>query len=181
MWPLGHASGAFLLFDLWFRRTDREPDEVAVLLVAVGSVLPDLVDKPASWYLAILPTGRSLSHSLLFLIPLCALVGIVTWRRARPLWGIAFAIGSLGHVFLDALPAVWEDPTSIEWLLFPLLPVQPYPEGPPTILGLLMDSLQDPFFYLEFVLFAFAFRAWQVRGYPGWTLLRKRVPDRSAG
>ncbi len=181
MWPIGFAGGAYLLLEAWCRVTGRRPGEMTVLIVIVASQLPDLFDKPLAWYIAVLPTGRSLVHSLLVVVPLCLLVGVVALRQERPEWGIAFGIGTLSHLMLDALPVLWHDSQSVQWLLYPALPVPPYPEGPPSVVGLFLRSLGDPYFYTEFVLFALAFSAWQARGYPGVRFVRRRFRDRAAG
>lgn len=167
MWPIGHVAGAYLCYAL-YRWNDKEPPgDAAVLVLVLGSLLPDLVDKPLAWYGGILPTGRSLGHSLVFILPLCVLVFVVASRWGRREWGVAFAIGTLSHLLLDALPALWRPEASAEFLLYPIVSVEPYEEGAPSILGLLYNSLYDPYFHLEFVFLAFALVAWSRHGYPG--------------
>lgn len=178
MWPIGHVAGAYLLFGLYQRwQLGARPGELTVLILVGGSLLPDLLDKPLAWYVGVLPTGRSLSHSLLLIVPLCAVVAVYTYRMDRSEWGVAFAIGALSHLLLDALPALWRTDASADFLLYPVLPVEPYENGAPTITELLRNSLMDPYFHLEFVFLAGALVLWRSHGYPGVSYARS-VPER---
>ncbi|MEA1930911.1 MAG: metal-dependent hydrolase [Euryarchaeota archaeon] len=173
MWPLGHAAVAYLCYTgLCRARSTSPPGERAVLAVLVGSQIPDLIDKPLAWYLGVLPTGRSLGHSLLVIGPLIGLALLVASRYGRPEYGIAAGVGAGSHPLVDALPALWgaADPAILVW---PLLPLEPYPDGAPTIMGLLADSLGEPYFLAEFVLAAIAAVVWRQAGYPGLALPRR--------
>lgn len=167
MWPLGHAAIAYLCYSLLMRyQFDRQPTALGVVIVVLASQLPDLVDKPLAWYLTVLPTGRSLAHSLVVLLPL-AMAGYLFARSlSREVEGIAFGIGLIAHTLTDAIPVFWGD-TSISYLLWPLLPVTPYEDGSPTIIGLLLQSLGEPYFYTEFVFAGIALIVWRFDGYPG--------------
>ena len=167
MWPLGHAAIGYLCYSILNRSLfDRRPSGLSVIVVLIASQIPDLVDKPLAWYLTVLPTGRSLAHSLVVLLPLA----IVSYLFARYLrWGAvggAFGVGILAHTLTDAMPALWGD-ANVSYLFWPLLPVVPYDEGPPTIVGLLLESLGEPYFYLEFVLAGVAVLLWRADGCPG--------------
>ncbi|MFP9190826.1 metal-dependent hydrolase [Natronosalvus vescus] len=171
MWPLGHAAIAYLLYTFWMRsRTNQPPTAIPVAFLLLGSQFPDLVDKPLAWYLGVLPTGRTLAHSLLVLVPLCLLVAAFTARYDRPEYGTAFGLGALSHVLVDALPVLWGG-TEPNHLLWPLLSVEPYESGAPSIIDLFVSSLGEPFFLAEFVLAALAFVAWRHDGYPGLELV----------
>lgn len=176
MWPLGHAAVAYCLYSTSTRvRFDRGPAALATLVVLVGSSFPDLVDKPFSWYLGVLPTGRSLAHSLLVLVPLCLCLWLIVRRGEHSELGIAAVVGLLSHSLVDAMPALWDDPEAATHLLWPVLGVEEYETGPPTILGLLLDSLGDPWFLLEFLLAAVALVLWRADGYPGPTAVRAGI------
>lgn len=174
MWPMGHVAIAYLcLLGVDRLRGAERPDEVAVLIVVFAAVLPDLVDKPLAWYVGALPSGRSLMHSLVVLVPLCILVGGIAWRYDRPVWGVAFAIGVISHAIVDALPALWRDDTSTAFLFYPLVQVESYGEaGPPGVWALLLDSLGDPYFLIEFPLLAAAAFLWYRDGMPGLERIR---------
>ena len=167
MWPLGHAAVAYLVYSLVTRmRGNRPPKRVPVIILLVASQFPDLVDKPLAWYVGALPTGRTLAHSLLVLVPLTLGVYLLARRYDRVEYAIAFGIGVLSHALLDALPALWGG-TDPGFLLWPLVSVETYADGPPTVMGLLMASLRDPYFHLEFVTAGLAILAWRADGYPG--------------
>jgi len=167
MWPLGHAAVAYLGYaGLRHARGTAAPELGVVVALLVGSQLPDLVDKPLSWYLGILPTGRSLAHSILMIGPLIGLAYLLARRGGRPEYGVAAGVGAGAHLLADVVPTLWgaADPTILVW---PLLPLEPYPDGPPTIMGLLAGSLGEPYFAAEFVLAALAVVVWRRDGYPG--------------
>ncbi|MCU4751806.1 metal-dependent hydrolase [Halobacteria archaeon AArc-curdl1] len=186
MWPLGHAAVAYLLYSLWTRTTQngatfRQPGaegsaSIAVAFLLIGSQFPDLVDKPLAWYFGMLPTGRTLAHSLLFLVPVVLVVGAVTARhdRLEREYGIVFAIGAISHVLVDAVPALWGGG---DWyhLLWPLTPVEPYESGAPSVIDLFVSSLGDPYFLLEFVLAGIAFVVWYRDGRPGLSLVKRTL------
>ncbi|ELY61080.1 metal-dependent hydrolase [Natronolimnohabitans innermongolicus] len=175
MWPLGHVAIAYLCYVVATRaRFDASPAHfpIPVLFLVVGSQFPDLVDKPLAWYLGVIPTGRTLAHSLLLLVPLSVAVYFVATRYDRRECGIAFAIGALSHSIVDAVPALWGVTESATHLLWPITSVEEYEQGPPTVLGLLQDSLTDPYFLSEFVFAAVAFVLWRRHGYPGLGAVR---------
>ncbi|NKE34984.1 metal-dependent hydrolase [Natronococcus sp. JC468] len=184
MWPLGHAAVGYLLYTLATRsRFDQPPGQIAVLALLVGTQFPDLLDKPLAWYLAVLPTGRTLAHTLLVLLPVSVAAVALARRTARAEYGIAFALGALAHTLADAAPSLWgaADPNHLLW---PLTPVEPYESGAPSVIGLFRESLGDPYFLLEFALAAVALALWRRDGAPGLAAVRAladRVrPDRSA-
>jgi len=173
MWPLGHAAVAYLCYSLFVRaRAISPPDGLAVIVLLFGSQFPDLVDKPLSWYLGVLPTGRTLAHSLLVIGPLVVVVYLLAARYSRPEYGLAFGLGAVSHVLVDALPALWGG-TDPGFLLWPLIPVEPYGNGAPTVTTLFIDSLGDPYFLSEFVLAALALVVWRREGYPGLDVVRR--------
>ena len=173
MWPLGHVAVAYCCYTLATRaRFDSPPAHVPALLLVLGSQFPDLVDKPLAWYLIVLPTGRSLAHSLLLLVPLTSALYLLGRRYDRSEYGVAFGTGAISHTFADVVPAVWDASTTANQLLWPILSVEPYEGGPPTILGLLRGSLTDPYFFTELAIAAIAFVYWRRHGYPGLEPIR---------
>lgn len=171
MWPMGHVAVAYLLYTLATRvRLDRTPSRAPTVVLLFGSLFPDLVDKPLAWYLGVLPTGRTLAHSLLVLAPLCLVVCLLARSWGYREYGVAFGIGALSHSLVDALPVLWNDDASASFLLWPYLSVEGYEEGSPTVVELLVQSLGDPYFLSEFVLLGIALVLWNVhRTRPEWT------------
>ena len=168
MWPWGHLAVAYLCYTVYTNyRLNEQPAAVPVVLLGFGALFPDLVDKPLAWYLGVLPTGRTLAHSLLVLVPLSIGVILLARRYDRSEYGVAFAIGAISHALVDAAPVLWDPTASADFLLWPLVSVDTYESGAPTVLELLQGSLTDPYFLSEFVLLAITLVVWRHHGYPG--------------
>ena len=173
MWPIGHVAVAYICYRSSTRvRFEASPATGPALVLVIASQFPDLVDKPLAWYAGALPTGRTLAHSLVFLVPLSIVLYLLARRYDRGEYGIAFGIGAISHALVDAVPVLWNPDAEAAFLLWPLLPVAPYDNGAPTLAGLLGDSLTDPYFHLEFVLLAIALVLWRRDGYPGLEPIR---------
>jgi len=174
MWPWGHLAVAYLLSTGYARaRFDQPLAGSSVFFLAVGSQLPDLIDKPFAWYLGVLPTGRSVAHSLLFVIPLGVAVFLLAARFDRRQNGAVFGIGLLSHPLADALPAFWSPEATANFLLWPVVPVTAYEGTAPGILELFRSTASEPFFVVELLLVAAAALSWHRDGYPGvGTLVR---------
>lgn len=80
--------------------------------LVVGSMLPDIVDKPLALLLPHSPfhSGRTIGHSLLFVLCLfvIGMLGRSGVRRAF----LALSAGSLAHLLLDQM---WTMPHSLLW------------------------------------------------------------------
>jgi len=136
MFAFGHVGltwgGALLLARLsrrlppWGRRaraavsraeTRAERPSVAAIdyrLVILGSILPDLIDKPLGVFILReeLSNGRIFAHSLLFVVLL--LLAALAWRRSAGPALSLLALGSAAHLALDRL---WMDPDTLLWPL----------------------------------------------------------------
>ncbi|MEF8814332.1 MAG: metal-dependent hydrolase [Halovenus sp.] len=175
MWPPGHLAVGYLVYAFGSHRRGEIPTKGPAVVVAVASLLPDLVDKPLAWYLGVLPTGRSLAHSLVVLVPVALAVVLLARRGGRGREGVAFAVGVFTHVAADALPILWKGDASGDFLLWPLRSVDPGPEGTPDPVDLLLTQAGEPYFLLEFVLLAVALAWWRRDRYPGLTVLTQAV------
>lgn len=176
MWPWGHVAVGYLLYTAYSRaRFDEHPSHVPALILVLGTQFPDLVDKPLAWYLGVLPTGRTLAHSLVTALPLVLVVYLAARWYGRGEYGVAFAVGALSHLSVDALPVLWSTEVTANFLLWPVVPVDTYEEGAPTVLGLLLGSLSDPYFFSEFVLVVIALALWVRHGHPGLPPIRSAV------
>jgi hypothetical protein len=170
MWPWGHLALAYLVYTLYSRRwRGHRPTAAAALVVAVGSQAPDLVDKPLAWTLSVLPTGRSLAHSLLVVVPAVAL--LYSLARARdegegPLV-VAFGIGVLSHLFGDVFFSLVNlEFRHMGFLLWPAIPPIEYGVEQSFLAHFRLVDL-SPELYFEFLLVALALVAWRSDGYPG--------------
>ncbi|MFC5970159.1 metal-dependent hydrolase [Halomarina salina] len=129
MWPWGHAALGYLVYAILRRGRGRPwpPSDVTAIALGIGTQFPDLVDKPLAWSLHLLPSGRSLAHSLIT----TTLVAVVVLALARrydqrvPAW--AFVVGYYSHLLGDALlPLLQFDTAFLTFLLWPLRPPPPY-------------------------------------------------------
>jgi hypothetical protein len=129
MWPWGHLAFGYVGYLLVRPWAIRRADRVAVLAALFGSLFPDLVDKPLAWGLAVLPSGRSLAHSVFALIIVSAVVWVVAVEYDRREAGIAFPIGYVTHLVGDGLVPIYEGSYGeLSYLLWPLLPAPAYDE-----------------------------------------------------
>ena len=103
---------------------------VNLAALALGSMLPDIIDKPLGLIAFGSPNmGRTIAHTLLFLLLLAALsFHTMDIRLISITWGV------LAHLILDS---IWNSPEILFW---PLL--GPFPEGQ------LLDTLS----YIEMLL-----------------------------
>ncbi len=109
--------------------------------LAVGSLLPDLVDKPigAVLFAGRFDSSRVYAHSLLFSAVLLLIVMLATERgsaQRRAL--LALPIGAFLHLFLDAQ---WAEPEGFWW---PFLGFDFPAMDPHRLLPLLRERLTDP-------------------------------------
>ncbi len=83
--------------------------------VVVGSMLPDIIDKPVG--MVLLPhifgvgNGRMFSHTLLFVFVLM-FIGIYLYEKRRNSWFIFLSFGSGVHLILDQM---WLSPRTLFW------------------------------------------------------------------
>ncbi len=119
------------------RYTFRD-DRMDLRMLALGAVLPDLIDTPVGLLLFDqLQSVRLITHGLV--LASLVMVGVVlSTRRGRPrkLW-MPLAIGLLLHLLLDAM---WLDPETLWW---PFLGWSFTAAGPPTAGFLVSEVLGD--------------------------------------
>ncbi|MFA5294511.1 MAG: metal-dependent hydrolase [Methanoregulaceae archaeon] len=87
-----------------------------ILAAAIGSVLPDLVDKPLGHIILAdsVNFGRIYTHSLVVLL-LFFIAGVLAWWYYRSFIGIALALGLFSHQLLDLM---WEEYWNWLWPFF---------------------------------------------------------------
>jgi membrane-bound metal-dependent hydrolase YbcI (DUF457 family) len=168
-------------------RTGGAPTQQNVLVLAVATQAPDLIDKPLAWQFGVLSSGVGAAHSLLVGVPVAALIGVWLRGRGQTGTGIAVVIGQVSHVLGDLL---------FSWLFgsSPVLASFVWPLGPapgPTSAGLLVGVwdrllgsqalLATPkgqlYVLLEVVLLVVTVGLWFYDGMPGlarWL----RTPER---
>lgn len=147
MWPWGHLAVAYLVYLALIRFTTKlVPTSAALPAVIFGSQFPDLVDKPLAWTFGILPSGRSLAHSLLTAAVVLSLLYWLASRADREDHSDsgtslnrrnvvrAFGLGWITHSLSDLEPGpvvglLTGDLSQLKWftyLIWPLLPPPPY-------------------------------------------------------
>jgi hypothetical protein len=84
-------------------------------LLLIGSLLPDIIDKPIGLYFfrETFSNGRIFCHTLLFLV-LVTFIGLYLYHRQGKTWGVALSFGILTHPILDQM---WYTPRTLLWPL----------------------------------------------------------------
>ena len=176
MFPWGHLAVGYLAFAFLTEFRYRRPQTAGALVaLAVGTQLPDLVDKPFAWYLDVLPHGRSLSHSLFAALLLCGLVLAVARWYDRPLVGVAFGCGYLTHLAADGLyPLLGGEWADLAYLFWPVTSVAADDSGY-TIVSMLVEGALSPTGLFEAGLLVVAIAVWVRLETPGLQSVRARL------
>lgn len=104
-WHVGATIG--------FVRYAFRDEAMDLRFLAVGAILPDLIDTPIGiWMWSSWQTTRLWSHSLLFGSILMMAVLVMTSRGPRRKQWMLVSIGVLVHLALDAM---WADPETLWW------------------------------------------------------------------
>jgi hypothetical protein len=124
MWPWEHLAFGYVWYSLGRRlRTGGGPSHREVLALAVGTQLPDLVDKPLAWEFGLLPSGVSLAHSIFVALPVTVAALAVARYRGAQSTGAAFGVGYLSHLAGDGLYYLLvQGEASINFVLWPFVP-----------------------------------------------------------
>lgn len=126
MMPWGHLAVGYFCYTAGLHIWDRQsPADIPTLALVVGTQLPDLIDKPAAYWIGLIE-GRAIGHSLLFVVPLCLLLLYITHRYSRQQIGVGFTIGALTHLLTDSVPSLFLGEYGVSYLLWPILPSPQY-------------------------------------------------------
>lgn len=93
-------------------------DRTDIRLVLIGSLLPDIIDKPIGHFLfrETFSNGTIFSHTLLFLI-IITIGGLYLYRSYNKSWLLALSFGTFTHLILDLM---WLNPRTLLWPLYGL-------------------------------------------------------------
>ena len=124
MWPWEHLAFGYLFYSLGARACYRRPPTGATALaLAVGTQVPDLLDKSLAWLLGIFEVGYAVGHSALVVSPSLA-VAYVLARRRTPSGGrlvLAYGAGHLSHLVGDLLyPLLQGEGLALRRVLWPV-------------------------------------------------------------
>ena len=175
VWPLAHLGFGYLCYTLSTRSREwTVPTDEATVILAAGTQIPDLVDKPLA-ILDVFPRGRSVGHSLL--VAAVVLVVLFAWlSRVHPNrreYAIAFGVGYGSHLLGDALTAVAGD--GIHKASFLLWPVVPLPDSDIDYsIGHYLEKIDlSPRLTPELLLVVVVLGIWVYDGMPGLRLVRE--------
>lgn len=177
MWPWEHLAVGYVAYSAYARlRRGEPPDGAEAFLLALGTQLPDLVDKPLAWTFGILPSGTSVAHSVFVAAAFVPTVVLLARRAGVQRWGTALAFGYVSHLPGDVLyPFLTKGELPFSILLWPVV------VGPPsepqgflfefrTLFEAFLAFLTTPrgqlYLALELALLATALIAWILDGAP---------------
>jgi inner membrane protein len=126
-------------------RTASLSQRVDLRVLALSSLLPDVIDKPVGLLLfpGYFGTGRLYAHALLFPLAL-GLAGAWLYRSRRTPHLLVLAYGSFMHLLLDAM---WRAPVTLLW---PLLgPLEQGHEAGDWLARLMQTLLTNPAAYVS--------------------------------
>lgn len=186
MWPWEHLAFGYVIYSAYSHFTNgRPPDHRPVVALAIATQFADILDKPLAWTLGVLPTGRSLGHSVFFAVPVVVLVAFVASRRDRPAVGLAVAIGYGSHLLGDVIYGfVREGSVEAAYLFWPLVRATPRDTTGlySRTAGLLTEFLSflgSPagltYLAMEFLFLTAVFVLWATDGWPGFRRLGERL------
>lgn len=173
MLPPVHLAVGYLCYAALVRlRGTGTPAGRATLAALLGAALPDLIDKPIAW-LGVVPVGRTIGHSLLFVLPLVALGWLLARRAGERELGVAFAVGILSHIATDV---PWHL-VSGEYheLGFLLWPVTHMPEYTGTATLGTLAGVEVTTLWIEAVILVCGVALWVADGMPGAGAAKERL------
>lgn len=131
--PVGHLLVTAIPVVAYVLVRDRTtPTRKLLFVLFVGSMFPDLIDKPLAYQWFLIPTGRAFVHSPLIATPLSIGVLLIAHRTGRVREGVVFVFSYVAHIVAD----FWwllDYPASNhhQYLLWPLVPAPSKPSVPP--------------------------------------------------
>lgn len=184
MWPWEHLAFGYLLY-LVLRAWKPRPqvDDLTFIVLAIGTQLPDVIDKPLAWSLGLLPSGLSLGHSFVFLAILTPLAVAVSNRYGRPELATALVTGVASHLVGDVVFALLiGSPSPYQFLFWPVIPtvMEPSVGLVPTVGELWLkyiNFLSTPrgvtYLVINIIFNGMAFALWIANGAPGTIAARR--------
>lgn len=98
-------------------------------MLGIGTQFPDLIDKPFTWTFAILPSGRSVTHSLVIMAIASIPLLMLAERRRMLNLVLPFMGGWMTHLLGDSYGYFLGFNKCASYLLYPITGVCDYPEN----------------------------------------------------
>lgn len=129
-----HFAVGYLVYSVIERVRGRGLTVETVIAALVGSVGPDLIDKPLTW-VGVLGYGRSFAHSLFTTTAILAVAFALARRVNRSDLSFAFAVGYLSHILVDMYGEVVGGTPYVDtaFLFWPFIVKQPIGVASPTL------------------------------------------------
>lgn len=189
MWPWDHLAFGYLLYLILGAPNPRsQRDDLTFIVLAIGTQLPDLIDKPLAWSVGLLPSGLSLGHSVAFLAILTPLAVSVSNRYGRPGLASALVTGVASHLIGDVLFALLiGSPRPYQFLFWPVIPTAPEPSvgfGPAIgevwskYIRFISTSRGAVYLFLNLTFNVTVLAVWIVDGTPGMKAVRGWASER---
>ncbi len=126
--------------------TDRGLLRIDYRFILLGSLLPDIIDKPLGLILlpGILANGRTFLHTLIFL-SFAMLAAVMLYRLRYAMCGIYVAFGVLTHFIMDAM---WADTITFYWFLYGAFLAYPRITFAWIVQSWIQSLLEEPRLYL---------------------------------
>jgi len=106
MWPWEHVLFAYVFYSIYVHlRWQKRPLDAPTVALALGSVIPDLIDKPLAWQFGVFESGYAVAHSAFVVVPAAAAIYLFAERHGHGSVGAAYGVGHLFHLAGDVLPA----------------------------------------------------------------------------
>jgi hypothetical protein len=102
MRPIAHfllPLGVFILYTIV--RYHGWPTGDEILIILVGTQLPDVIDKPLAWWFGVIPSGRMVAHSLVVSVPVLTVGVFLSYRSGRRRSVVLFCLAYLSHIVGD--------------------------------------------------------------------------------
>ena len=95
------------------RRLNSLAGHIDIRVLFIGSLLPDIIDKPTGLLIFrdTIGNGRIFCHTLLFLI-IIVLAGLYIYRKYHKNWLLVLSFGTFMHFILDEM---WRQPRTLLW------------------------------------------------------------------
>lgn len=112
MFIFGHIGVTLGIFYLLYYLYSKKNFQAAVPYIIIGSLLPDIIDKPLGRIILaeVIGSGRIFAHTLLFAV-LLGLVGYYLYQKGSPNF-IIIAGASFCHLLEDEM---WNNPKAFFW------------------------------------------------------------------